>query len=124
MSTLELETIGLVLGLLGGGSALLYPLIKKTSALFKAWGRFAIDWEGSEATPGRDAVPGVMARLNKLDGELSHNGGNSIKDMVFRMEVRQDRLERKIQEAEVARQQNQVILLEAIKMLSPQTQEK
>jgi hypothetical protein len=40
------------------------------------------------------------------------------------MEVRQDRLERKMEEAEIVRQQNQVILLEAIKTLNTQTEPK
>ena len=117
MSTLE--TVGLILGILGGGSALLYPLIKKINTLFKTWGRFITDWEGEEAVPGRDAVPGVMARLNKLDGELSHNGGKSVKDVVNRLEKRQDKLEKKLEEAEITRSQNQIVLLEAIKQISP-----
>jgi len=117
MSTLE--TVGLILGILGGGSALLYPLIKKINNLFKTWGRFINDWEGSEAEPGRDAVPGVMARLNKLDGELTHNGGKSVKDVVVRLEKRQDKLEKKLEEAEITRSQNQIVLLEAIKQISP-----
>ena len=116
MSTLE--TVGLILGIIGGGSALLYPLIKKINMLFKTWGRFIVDWEGEEAAPGRDAVPGVMARLNKLDGELTHNGGKSVKDVVVRLEKRQDKLEKKLEEAEITRSQNQIILLEAIKSIS------
>lgn len=116
MSTLE--TVGLILGIIGGGSALLYPLLKKINNLFKTWGRFIIDWEGEEAAPGRDAVPGVMQRLNKLDGELSHNGGKSIKDVVVRLEKRQDKLEKKLEEAEIARHQNHIVLLEAIKAIS------
>jgi hypothetical protein len=47
--------------------------------------RFMRDWEGEEATPGRDRVPGVMERLNKLDGELSNNGGSTTKDKVDRL---------------------------------------
>ena len=117
MSTLE--TVGLILGIIGGGSALLYPLFKKVNALFRTWGRFIVDWEGEDAAPGRDAVPGVMQRLNKLDGELSHNGGKSIKDVVVRLEKRQDKLEKKLEEAEIARHQNHIVLLEAIKAISP-----
>ena len=117
MSTLE--TVGLILGIIGGGSALLYPLMKKVNNLFRTWGRFIVDWEGEEAAPGRDAVPGVMARLNKLDGELTHNGGKSVKDVVVRLEKRQDKLEKKLEEAEITRSQNQIVLLEAIKQISP-----
>ena len=40
-------------------------------------------WDGTPESPGRDAVPGVPERLQRLDGELRRNGGNSIKDQVF-----------------------------------------
>ena len=44
------------------------------------------DWEGEEGSPGRDAVPGVMERLNRMDGELSQNGGyTTVKDRVNRL---------------------------------------
>jgi hypothetical protein len=51
-----------------------------------AWDTFMRDWAGEPARKGRSKVPGVMERLNKLDGELSHNGGSSIKDAVKRIE--------------------------------------
>jgi hypothetical protein len=116
MSTLE--TVGLIIGIIGGGTAFLYPLVKKINKLFRTWGRFIVDWEGSDAEPGRDAVPGVMQRLNKLDGELSHNGGKSVKDVVNRLEKRQDKLEKKLEEAEITRSQNHIVLMEAIKKIS------
>ena len=48
--------------------------------------RFMRDWEGEEASPGRDAIPGVMQRLNNMDGELSQNGGfTTVKDRVDRL---------------------------------------
>lgn len=48
--------------------------------------RFMRDWEGEEEGPGRDAVPGVMQRLNNMDGELSKNGGfTTVKDRVDRL---------------------------------------
>jgi len=48
--------------------------------------RFMRDWEGEEVSPGRDAVPGVMERLNRMDGELSQNGGfTTVKDRVDRL---------------------------------------
>ena len=46
---------------------------------------FKRDWEGERVGPGRDATPGVMQRLNKLDGELSNNGGKSTKDVVDKL---------------------------------------
>ncbi len=49
---------------------------------------FIRDWNGTPQEPGRDAIPGVMERLNRLDGELSRNGGKSVKDTVNRIEKR------------------------------------
>lgn len=49
-----------------------------------AWLRkFQRDWDGEPAEAGRDAVPGVMERLNRIDGELKRNGGSTLKDKVF-----------------------------------------
>lgn len=54
--------------------------------------RFMRDWEGEEAEPGRAAVPGVMQRLNKLDGELSNNGGSTTKDKVDKLYTNQSKV--------------------------------
>lgn len=54
--------------------------------------RFKRDWEGESEEPGRDRVPGVMERLNKLDGELSQNGGKSTKDTVNKLLVNQEKV--------------------------------
>ena len=48
--------------------------------------KFLRDWNGEAAEPGRDRVPGVMERLNNIDGELKHNGGSTMKDAVKRIE--------------------------------------
>ena len=78
-------TIGIVAGALISLGVLLSPFYKK----IKRWGtwmeKFMRDWEGEEAEPGRDRVPGVMERLNKLDGELSNNGGSTTKDKVDKL---------------------------------------
>lgn len=44
--------------------------------------KFQRDWDGEPGEPGRDPVPGVMERLNRIDGELKRNGGESLKDKV------------------------------------------
>lgn len=116
---MALETWSVIIGIVLGGGAILGWFIRKLNVLFATWHRFMRDWEGEAADIGRDATPGVMERLNKLDGELSNNGGKSLKDTVQRIEKRQDRLEQKLEEAEIARQQNHIIILEAIKALSP-----
>ena len=85
-------TLGIVTGALISLGILLNPLRKK----MKRWGswmeRFMRDWEGEEEEPGRDRVPGVMERLNKLDGELSNNGGSTTKDKVDKLYDNQARV--------------------------------
>jgi hypothetical protein len=117
---MALETWSIIIGIVLGGGAILGWVLKKARTLVSTWGGFMRDWEGEEAKDGRDSVPGVMQRLNKLDGELSHNGGKSLKDLVSKIEKRQTRLEGKMEEAEITRQQNHIIILEAIKTLSTQ----
>lgn len=73
-----------VLTLLG----LLYRMaIRPVVAGFREWltwmRKFQRDWDGEPAEAGRDAVPGVMERLNRIDGELKRNGGSTLKDKVF-----------------------------------------
>lgn len=76
--------------LVGGAVGVLWkvlsPVAKKTKALLNSLDHFTRDWFGEEATPGRDKVPGVMERLNNIDGELKHNGGSTMKDAVRRIE--------------------------------------
>jgi len=50
--------------------------------MFTWFRKFQRDWDGEAAEPGRDATPGVMQRLNRIDGELQRNGGDSLKDKV------------------------------------------
>lgn len=51
------------------------------------------DWEGTPEEPGRAAVPGIMERMNRMDGELSRNGGyTTVKDRVDRMYESQSRV--------------------------------
>jgi len=79
-------TIGIVAGALISIGVLLSPLYKKLKRFMQWMERFMRDWEGEEAAPGRDRVPGVMERLNKMDGELSQNGGyTTVKDRVDRL---------------------------------------
>jgi archaellum component FlaC len=66
---------------------IILPLGKRISALAMAWEKFMEDWSGIESRPGRDRVPGVMERLNEIDGQLKNNGGSSVKDAVDRIEI-------------------------------------
>lgn len=75
---------------LGGGIAgyfkIIVPFASRIKKWVTTWESFMEDWKGEEARPGRDRVPGVMERLNNIDGELKRNGGSSIKDSVDRIE--------------------------------------
>lgn len=72
------------------------PGYKKVKELGEWFDHFKRDWTGEEESPGRDRVPGVMERLNKLDGELSQNGGKSTKDVANKVLYKQERLEEKV----------------------------
>ena len=86
-------TMGIVAGALISIGVLLSPLYKKTKRFMQWMERFMRDWEGEEASPGRDAVPGVMQRLNNMDGELSQNGGyTTVKDRVDRLYENQSKV--------------------------------
>jgi hypothetical protein len=64
------------------------PIWKRIQNWITTWERFMLDWSGEPARPGRDAVPGVMERLNQIDGEFRNNGGSSLKDAIDRIESR------------------------------------
>lgn len=58
--------------------------------------KFQRDWDGEPAEVGRDAVPGVMQRLNNIDGELKRNGGESLKDKVVETWERAQELDSRV----------------------------
>lgn len=78
--------IGVVTGALIGLGVILRPFYLRLKSFAEWMDRFRRDWDGEPEEPGRDAVPGVMERLNRLDGELTHNSGSSLKDAVARTE--------------------------------------
>lgn len=87
MTTMEIASVvAAILGLIVLAGRVVYPPFKAIRIFFNWLDKFRRDWEGEESEPGRDRVPGVMERLNRLDGELSNNGGSSLKDSVQRIE--------------------------------------
>ena len=74
--------------IIGAGWAMLKPLKRQADRIEAFWG----DWNGTPAGPGRSAVPGVMERLQSIDGELTRNGGNSLKDQVHQVNRKVDEL--------------------------------
>lgn len=85
-------TLGIVTGALISLGVILRPAYKKFKDFMDWMERFKRDWEGEPSEPGRDRVPGVMERLNKLDGELSQNGGKSTKDTVNKLLRNQEKV--------------------------------
>ena len=89
---------------LGGAAAVLWkifnPLVKKTKALMEALDRFTRDWFGEDEAPGRDRVPGVMERLNNIDGELKHNGGSTMKDALRRVEQKLEKIDARLEDGD------------------------
>lgn len=100
-------TVAVILGAVFAIGKLLLPLKKRLNFWITTWEQFMTDWAGEEARPGRDRVPGVMERLNNIDGELRNNGGSSVKDAVDRIEKRMiagdkrfDKIEQRISKLE------------------------
>jgi tetrahydromethanopterin S-methyltransferase subunit G len=84
-----MEISGIIIAVLGAWFSItrfFIPLFRKIKKWSMTWEAFMEDWSGEEARPGRDAIPGVMERLNNIDGQLKNNGGSSIKDAVDRIE--------------------------------------
>jgi len=84
-----------------------WAMLRPVRAQLHRWEAFWEDWNGTPAGPGRSAVPGVMERLQSIDGELQHNGGNSLKDKVLGNSSKIDGLSRQ-NEAEHASLANQI----------------
>ena len=80
------SSIAIVIGAWFAVSKLIAPAVKRIKEIGKNLDNFIEDWHGTPAREGRDAIPGVMQRLNNIDGELTHNGGSSVKDAVQRIE--------------------------------------
>jgi hypothetical protein len=95
----QVQVVG-VLGAIIVAVAIAYKVMLKPMKALKGFfdwvNKFRRDWEGEEADTGRDAVPSVMERLNVLDGELSRNGGKSLKDYVVRLESKLDKLVKRL----------------------------
>ena len=77
---------------------LLKPLCDRIHLVMDNIDNFMRDWSGEPAAPGRSAVPGVMERLNRIDGELKRNGGSSMKDAINRVEQTQKKILERLDE--------------------------
>ena len=80
--------ISVIAVIVGAVWAMLKPLKRQADRIEMFWS----DWSGTPERPGRSAVPGVMDRLASIDGELTRNGGNSLKDKVLENSRKLDEL--------------------------------
>lgn len=86
----------------GGALAMIWRALTAGIKTGKRWDTFLEDWHGTEARPGRPAVPGVMQRLvdqsQRLEAveaglaevrhEMFPNSGGSLRDAVDRLEAK------------------------------------
>lgn len=86
-------TVGTALSML---AVALKRFYKRVQGFMDTWDQFHRDWDGESAMPGRSAVPGVMERLNRIDGELKRNGGSSMKDAINRVEKKLEQIDARL----------------------------
>ena len=73
---------------------------------FSLWlGQFRRDWEGEAATPGRSAQPGIMERLNEIDGQFQRNGGHSLRDKVEKLLEETGKLDQRVDTMEIKQEE-------------------
>lgn len=104
MDYTAIQTTAVIISIIGGALAISGFLVgfwRSFSRMTTKLDLFWEDWNGEEARPGRDKTPGVMERLNKIDGELKHNGGSTMKDAVKRIEQKLDRIEERIEKGDL-----------------------
>ena len=77
---------------------LIKPICDRIHNFMDAWDAFLRDWAGEPASPGRSAVPGVMERLNRIDGELKRNGVSSMKDALNRVEKMLEQIDARLED--------------------------
>ena len=99
-----IETFATIVGITGGLiailSAIFRPIFKKVKAVLDTWEDFMIDWKGTPADEGHDAQPGMMERLNALDGEFKRNSGSTLKDAVARIEAKLEVVEQRLEKGD------------------------
>ena len=86
----------------GGAATVLWkiivPIVNRIRRMMDSLDDFIRDWAGEAARPGHPEVPGVMERLQKIEAELKHNGGSSIKDAVKRIETKLTKIDERLEE--------------------------
>jgi hypothetical protein len=85
-------------------------LVQEACDFLGWWRKFQRDWDGEPASPGRSSVPGVMERLNMIDGELTRNGGSSLKDQVILVRDKIDAMDKRVDTIEIRQVEMQRLL--------------
>jgi hypothetical protein len=93
-------TVTTIVTTLGTIGVVVAPFWKWVRNFTKSWELFMRDWSGEEARPGHDKEPGVMERLNNLDGQFKKNGGGSMKDSLDRIERKISSIDKRLTEGE------------------------
>jgi hypothetical protein len=93
-------TVTTIATTLGTVAVIVVPFWKWVRNFTKSWELFMRDWSGEEARPGHDKEPGVMERLNNLDGQFKKNGGGSMKDSLDRIERKISSIDKRLTEGE------------------------
>jgi len=102
----------------------LFGLIARSKAWeefkdFVQWLRkFREDWDGEPARGGRDHTPGVMERLNNIDGEFKRNGGKTMKDSQYRTERAVNDMCVRLTAVERAQRENARLAIENVNVAS------
>lgn len=86
----------------GGAIGVIYklvsPIVNKTKKLMEALDLFTKDWFGDEGDDLHPRKPGMLERMSKVEAELKHNGGSSIKDAVKRIETKVKEIDTRLEE--------------------------
>lgn len=85
---------------IGTTVVIISPLWNKFKKFTTSWDVFMRDWSGEEARAGHDREPGVMERLNDLDGQFKNNGGGSMKDSLDRIEQKLTKIDDRLEEGD------------------------
>lgn len=93
MTPEQIAALVAVVAGVGGLGSLGWRLARAAWRFARRVDHFLTDWFGESARDGRDAQPGVMARLQvveerlqRVESEVVTNAGQSLKDSVVRIE--------------------------------------
>lgn len=86
----------------GGAIGVVYkltsPIANKAKRLIEALDLFTKDWFGDEGDDLHQRKPGMLERMSRVESELKHNGGSSIKDAVRRIEKKLTEIDGRLDE--------------------------